>query len=100
MISSFEAKLRANEGDYKSAYALMQQMPKEREKINITMMDEIDNLPYAHTESERNKEELKKAEAAKKQRTFDHCYYPGGIGGRHPDLCQDERRQEKDTQTY
>lgn len=70
VINTYKAKLAALRGDYRLAYELIEKALQENGKAQSGLMEEIDQLLYAFTESEANKIALELAEKGKRQRTW------------------------------
>lgn len=64
------SQLYENENDYKNAYLSMQSAFKALENIHKKNIEETNNLLYAYTDSEFNKNELIKAEIKNKNRAI------------------------------
>ncbi len=68
VIKKYSGQLEALKGNYATAYALLSEALDEDAKAQASLVEEIDNLLYAYTESEHNRIALQKAEKAKQQR--------------------------------
>ncbi len=68
-VNGYKAKLAALRGNYQQAYSYLDTAYEENGKAQSRLMEEIDNLLYAHTEAESNKLALAHAEKGKRQRT-------------------------------
>src|SRR5690606_14504782 len=69
VVNRYKAKLATLRGNYRQAYEFLEKAFEENERAQSGLMEEIDELLYAHTESESNKLALAHAELGKRQRT-------------------------------
>ncbi len=70
VINTYKAKLAALKGEYRTAYELIGKALEENGKAQSGLMEEIDRLLYAFTESEASKIALEHAEKGKRQRAW------------------------------
>ena len=66
----FEAQLLANRGNYRSAYEHVITAANDMDSVRSVLVDDIDELLYAHTEAEINRQALQVAEQQKQRRTL------------------------------
>ncbi len=70
VVNRYKAKLATLRGNYRQAYESLEKAFEDDEKAQSGLMEEIDDLLYAHTEAESNKLALAHAEKGKRQRTW------------------------------
>ncbi len=69
-VNRYKAKLATLQGDYGKAYESLEKAFEDNLQAQSGLMEEIDDLLYAHTEAESNKLALAHAEKGKRQRTW------------------------------
>jgi len=69
-LNRFEAELLANQGKYELAFERAKAATYDIDSIQSILVNEIDELLYAHTESEFNRQALQAAEQQKHRRTM------------------------------
>uniref|UniRef100_F4C2Q5 histidine kinase n=1 Tax=Sphingobacterium sp. (strain 21) TaxID=743722 RepID=F4C2Q5_SPHS2 len=69
-LAEFKAKLQALTGNYQGAYNYLTNAIEHERDLQTSLMTELSDLLYAHTEAEHNSIALQKAEKIKQQRTF------------------------------
>ena len=66
----FEARLMANRGDYRHAYDRAMAAVTNADSVRAVLVNDIDELLYAHTEAEVNRQALLVSEQQKQRRTL------------------------------
>ena len=69
-IYEYRAALLVHKGKYQEAHDLLVKARMIDKEFKISLMEEMDELLYAHTESEWNRNELQRSETSKKHRTI------------------------------
>ncbi|WP_262249969.1 sensor histidine kinase [Parapedobacter soli] len=68
-LNRFEAELLANQGKYQQAFERAADAVQDIDSIQSILVNDIDELLYAHTEAEYNRQALEEAEQEKRRRT-------------------------------
>lgn len=68
-LNRFEAELLANQGEYQLAFERAKAAAHDIDSIQSILINDIDELLYAHTEAEYNRQALEIAEQQKRRRT-------------------------------
>jgi signal transduction histidine kinase len=69
-VDAFKAQLSANRGNYQNVYADMKKVVDAKDSITGTIMQEMDELLYAHTQAENDRNDLRIAEKEKKEKNI------------------------------
>ncbi|MFB2119288.1 sensor histidine kinase [Parapedobacter sp. 2B3] len=69
-LNRFESELLANQGKYKQAYEWARAATHDIDSIQSILVNDIDELLYAHTEAEYNRQALQASEQQKHRRTM------------------------------
>ncbi len=69
-LNRFEAELLANQGDYRNAYDYAMDAMAHTDSIQSILVNDIDELLYAHTQAEFDRQALQASEKAKRERTI------------------------------
>ncbi|MGV3763419.1 sensor histidine kinase [Parapedobacter sp.] len=69
-LNRFEADLLANQGNYQQAFERAKAATNDIDSIQSILVNDIDELLYAHTEAEFNRQALQTAEQQKRRRTL------------------------------
>jgi signal transduction histidine kinase len=69
-VDAFKAQLLANQGNYKDVYAEMKKVVDAKDSITGTIMQEMDELLYAHIQAENDRNDLRIAEKEKKEKNI------------------------------
>ncbi|MGG7666843.1 sensor histidine kinase [Dyadobacter sp. BHUBP1] len=67
-VDAFRASLFANSGKYAQVYPAMEKVVSAKDSLSGVLMQEMDELLYAHTQAENDRNELALAEQEKKQK--------------------------------
>lgn len=69
-LNRFESELLANQGKYELAFERAKAATHDIDSIQSILVNEIDELLYAHTEAEYNRQALQASEQQKRRRTM------------------------------
>ena len=69
-LNLYEARLLANQGNYRPAFERAEAAVYDIDSMQSILVNEIDELLYAHTEAEFNRQALQVAEQQKQRRTL------------------------------
>jgi len=69
-LNQFEAELLANQGKYQLAFERAKAAVQDIDSIQSILVNDIDELLYAHTEAEFNRQALQTSEQQKRRRTL------------------------------
>lgn len=69
-LNRFEARLLANQGRYRQAFERSSAAADDIDSLRSVLVNDIDELLYAHTEAEFNRQALQVAEQQKQRRTL------------------------------